>query len=257
MNDISQDMFFIWIVIRKVSHKVTISVFMMTSSNENISTLLALCAGNPPVTGEPPSQKASDAELWCFNDLRLNKRLSEQSRHRWFETSSLSLWRHGENYSVTVTLPEHLKSPTIHLFFQRFVLTNDTKKAPPLRITGFLWTPPPQPQRTPLTKDQWCGMRFSCLGAIMKMTATWWRHQIETFSALLAICAGNSPVPGEFPAQRPVTRSFDVFFNLHPNKRLSKRWWGWLFETPPCPLWRHRNELSIVCCTRTNLECCV
>ena len=27
----------------------------------------------------------------------------------------------------------------------------------------------------------------------------WWRHQRETFSALLAICAGNSPVPGEFP----------------------------------------------------------
>ena len=40
----------------------------------------------------------------------------------------------------------------------------------------------------------------------------WWRHHLETFSALLAICAGNSPVTGEFPAQRPVTRSFDVFF---------------------------------------------
>ena len=39
---------------------------------------------------------------------------------------------------------------------------------------------------------------------------TWWRHQMETFSALLAICAGNSPVTGEFPAQRPVERSFDV-----------------------------------------------
>ena len=49
-----------------------------------------------------------------------------------------------------------------------------------------------------------------------------WRHQMETFSALLAICTGNSPVPGEFPAQRPVTRSFDVFFDLRPNKRLSK-----------------------------------
>ena len=37
---------------------------------------------------------------------------------------------------------------------------------------------------------------------------------METFSALLAICEGNSPVTGEFPAQRPVTRSFDVFFHL-------------------------------------------
>ena len=45
---------------------------------------------------------------------------------------------------------------------------------------------------------------------------------METFSALLAICAGNSPVPGEFPAQRPVTRSFDVLFDMRLNKRLKK-----------------------------------
>ena len=48
----------------------------------------------------------------------------------------------------------------------------------------------------------------------------WWRHQMETFSALLDPCAGNSPVTGEFPAQTPVTRSFNVFFDLHLNKRL-------------------------------------
>ena len=46
---------------------------------------------------------------------------------------------------------------------------------------------------------------------------------METFSALLAICAGNSPVPGEFPAHRPVTRSFDAFFDLRLNKRLNNR----------------------------------
>ena len=43
------------------------------------------------------------------------------------------------------------------------------------------------------------------------------RHQMETFSALLAICAGNSPVIGEFPAQRPATRRFDGFFDLRLN----------------------------------------
>ena len=53
--------------------------------------------------------------------------------------------------------------------------------------------------------------------------------------------ARNSTVPGEFPAQRPVTRSFDVFF-LRLNKRLIKESWGWWFETPSHPLWRHRNE---------------
>ena len=77
---------------------------------------------------------------------------------------------------------------------------------------------------------------------ITKIVSTWWRHQMETFAALLAICAGNSPVPGEFPAQRPMTRSFDVFFDLHLLKRLSKQWWGWWFETLSHPLWRHCNE---------------
>ena len=73
------------------------------------------------------------------------------------------------------------------------------------------------------------------------MHNAWWRHQMETFSALLAICAGNSLVLGEFPSQRPVTRSFDVFFDLRLNKRLSKQSWGWWFETPSCSLWRHSN----------------
>ena len=68
-----------------------------------------------------------------------------------------------------------------------------------------------------------------------------WRHQMETFSALLAICAGNSPVSGELPPQRPVTRSFDVFFDLLLNKRLSKQSWRWWFETPCRSLWRHCN----------------
>ena len=70
---------------------------------------------------------------------------------------------------------------------------------------------------------------------------SWWRHQKETFSALLDICAGNSPVPGEFPAQRPVTRSLDVFFDLRLNKRLSKQSWSWWFETLSRLLWRHHN----------------
>ena len=72
----------------------------------------------------------------------------------------------------------------------------------------------------------------------------WWRHQMEAFSALLAICAGNSPVTGEFPAQRPVTRSFDVFFDLRLNKRLSKQSWGWWLETPSRLLGRHCNGLG-------------
>ena len=66
--------------------------------------------------------------------------------------------------------------------------------------------------------------------------SSWWHHQLATFSALLAICAGNSPVTGEFPAQRPVTRSFDVFFDLRLTKWLSGQWW---FETPSRSSWGH------------------
>ena len=46
---------------------------------------------------------------------------------------------------------------------------------------------------------------------------------------------------GEFPAQRPVTRSLDVFFDRRLNKRLSKQPWGWWFETPSWSLWRQCN----------------
>ena len=72
-------------------------------------------------------------------------------------------------------------------------------------------------------------------------TDAWRHHQMETFSALLAICAGNSPVPSEFPAQRPATRSFDVCLDLRLNKRLGKQSWGWWFETLSRWLWRHSN----------------
>ena len=50
----------------------------------------------------------------------------------------------------------------------------------------------------------------------------WWRHQMKAFSALLALCEGNPPVTDGFPSRRPVTRSFDVFFDLRLNKLLSK-----------------------------------
>ena len=62
------------------------------------------------------------------------------------------------------------------------------------------------------------------------------------FYTLLAICVGNSPVTGEFPTQWPVMRSFGGFFlYLCLNKRLSKQWWRWWFETPSCSLWRDCN----------------
>ena len=92
------------------------------------------------------------------------------------------------------------------------------------------------------------GLRYDFLLSDLEQTwsheisrRTWWHHQMEMFSALLALCARNSPANGEFPAQRPVTQSFDVCFDLRLNKPLSKHSWGWWFETPSRSLWRHCN----------------
>ena len=60
---------------------------------------------------------------------------------------------------------------------------------------------------------------------------------------------GEFTGPGEFPAQWPVRRSFDVFFDLRP-KRLSKQPWGWWFETPSWPLWRQCNDILLLFETR-------
>ena len=72
---------------------------------------------------------------------------------------------------------------------------------------------------------------------------SWWRHQMETFSALLALCAGNAPVTGDFPSPRPVTWSVDVFFDQRLNKQLNKQSWGWWLEMQLRPLWRHCNVI--------------
>ena len=100
-----------------------------------------------------------------------------------------------------------------------------------------------------------CGthLRLISLALLKIWNCTWWRHQMETFSALLAICAGNSPVPGEFPTQRPVTQSFDVFFDLRLNKQLSKQSWGWWFDTLSGSLWRQCNGKIHLWDTSTSL----
>ena len=87
---------------------------------------------------------------------------------------------------------------------------------------------------------------------IYECPITWWRHQIETFSALLVICTGISSVTGEFPAQRQVTRSFDIYFDMACIK-------GWVNNRKAGDLRRHRSNYDVtvmdthiyvcVCCT--------
>ena len=142
-------------------------------------------------------------------------------------------WPHGPCYQggYCLTAPSHR--------LNQFWLT----------INAILWP-------GPLTFISVCTFELTATSPRRQWVATshtWWRHQMETFSALLALCAGNSPVTGEFPSQRPVTRSFDVFFHLCGNKRLSKQSWGWWFETLSRSLWRHCNVEIIYFVTRSSI----
>ena len=65
-----------------------------------------------------------------------------------------------------------------------------------------------------------------------------WKHFQRNWPFVQGIHC--SPVNSQH--KRPVTGSFDVFFDLRLNKRLSKQSWGRWFETISCPLWRHHNE---------------
>ena len=87
--------------------------------------------------------------------------------------------------------------------------------------------------------NQWRWPRVLCNYSFARCHHSWWYHEMENFSALLSLFCGNSPVTDAFPAHGPVTRSFDVFFDLRLNKRLSKQSWRWWFEPLLRPLWRH------------------
>ena len=75
----------------------------------------------------------------------------------------------------------------------------------------------------------------------------------KIFRVIAPFC-GEFTVTGEFPSQRPVTRSFDVFFDQRLNKQLSKQSWGWWFETPSRSLWRHSNANTGIACDDINFE---
>ena len=87
---------------------------------------------------------------------------------------------------------------------------------------------------------KWCGFKGVNIQYLSRIGLLWHEKMMTSSNGnifrVIGLCAGNSPVTGEFPAQWPVTRSYDVFFDLRLNKRLSKQSWGWWFETLLHPL---------------------
>ena len=91
--------------------------------------------------------------------------------------------------------------------------------------------------------DSLCGSILTCNNISFPVhdDVIKWKH----FPRYWPFVRGTYRSPVNSPQKRPVTQSFDVFFDLHPNKRLSKQWCGWWFETPLCPLWHHRNVIVL------------
>ena len=193
------------------------SLFRRRSKKTSKLRVTGLCQGNSPGTGEFPAKMTSNAEnvsIWWRHHIKCS--------FCWLPLSLNICWNIFICANFTHNNRVLFTELSLYIFVFLCVCVN--------------WI---------LIKT---GMLFDIFGyhlvvSFISNSNPWWRHQMETFSASLAFCAGNSPVTGEFPEQRPVSRSFDVFFDLRLNKRLSKQSWDWWFETPSRPLWRHCNAV--------------
>ena len=120
-------------------------------------------------------------------------------------------------------------------------------------VRGIHRWPVNSPHKGPVTRKMFPFDDVIMCTALLCVLMLWLYHQCflihimtssngNIFRVAGPLC-GEFTGPGEFPAQRPVTRSFDFFFDLRPNKRLSKQPWGWWFETPSWLLWRQCKDL--------------
>ena len=198
-----------------------------------------------------PRTKASDAELRCFLWSALNKRLSKQPWGWLFETPSWSLLRQCNGCGIIDDLAQitdlgqmltfectafgsepgsGARPPAAPMMWSLLqpcpdprgtwppvapmAMFNSIKLSPGLSQTPAVWMNGPWQRARPAPGHRLLNW-WRIMWHIIRVTAI--KHRVlhdETFSALLAICTGNSPVAGKFTAQRPVTRSFGVFFDM-------------------------------------------
>ena len=149
---------------------------------ESFSALLVLCAGNSPVPVTSPHKDqwrgALVFSLICawINDWVNNREADDLRRHR-------------GHYDVNVMIDPN--RPHICIPVAAVELSWHVSNCDPVKSDKYVYN-------SMITSPSIVCMMTSSNGNI---------------SALLALCAGNLPVTGEFPSQRPVTRSFDVTFD--------------------------------------------
>ena len=189
---------------------------MRRSKKTSKLRVTGLCVGNSPVPGEFPTQRASNAEnvsIWWHHHGNVSWRLLPRLRdRRLYVDINTSQWR-GH---ITVTSHEsHGVSNHRQMHWaQQLVLTNTETRSN--TCVADLWEGNP-----PIIGGSSDADSFSWNDA-SEFLSPWWRHQMETFPALLTLCEGNPPVTGLFPLQKPVTRSFDVL----SDRRLNKNGWA-------------------------------
>ena len=171
---------------------------------------------------------------WCIVTWKVKYRRASQ-------------WRHNERHGVS-----NYQNPDCLL---SRLFRHTSKKTSKLRVTGLCEGNPPvpggSPQKVSVTRKMFPFddvIMNSCYEVDHTFQTVITSHRMMTSSNgnLLRVTghlSGEFTGPGEFPTQRPVTRSFDVFFDLRLNKWLSKQWWGWWFEMLSCPLRRHCNGM--------------
>ena len=181
----------------------------------------AMCTRNSPVTGEFPAQKSSNAEnvsiwwrhhVWWIYHINFIVIMSfSWSSHPQVSDPSQSyiyIYILVNNFLPFSVALHQAISHDIWLYVHFQIISPELYIA--TSLSGMIWSY--LDDLLPLgTLSPW--------DEIM----SWWRHQMEAFSSLLAICEGNPPVTGGFPSQRPVTWSFDVFLDLCPDKWLRKQ----------------------------------
>ena len=185
-------------------------------------------------TGWFPLQQASNSMTWFFFGVSSNQLLTKKISCWSFDTPCRScdvfVKMHWDVLFEVIMTTQFQAMGRRHS-----VLTNITGASLRPENWGFaslLWR---HNERDGVSMQQ----RLDCL-----FNRLFWRRSKKTSKLrVTGRCEGNSPVTGEFPSQRPVTRNFDVFFELRLNKRLSKQSWDWWCETLSRSLWRHRNDL--------------
>ena len=243
---------------------------------ETCSALLAFCARNSPVTGEFHSQRPATWSWFDASfDLYLNKQSRKQSRRRWFDMPTRSLWRHcnyygmpGEAYTYTRLWNEwslvYCSLIECRLFWCQVInwtkadvlLFRHQKHTLWIFCLNYKFS-----RKFAISKEmsskRWpfCSSINMCLVSVLQITLQWrhndrdgvsnhqlhhcffnrlFRRRSEKTSKLsvAGLCAGNSPVTDEFPAQRASNaENVSIWWRHHAESNSEpNNWCKWHFE---------------------------